>query len=134
MKINSNCIPNHILKLMPKEDRPKGVEGFTKEECSEIACKKLEKDHHNVFSQWLNLNNIPFVHSRTDRKTTNEPGVPDYIVILKGKAICIEFKVNGNKLSEGQEKFIAKLKENGTETHVVSMAADAIEIVKKIKI
>jgi hypothetical protein len=126
MKI-TGPIPEHILKLMPQEDRPLGPAGFTRKEIMELTCKKREKSMHDVFSQWLDLNGIPYIHSRMDKRSTIQIGWPDFTIVFKGKALCIEFKMDGNNLSTEQEDTINNLIYTGTPVEVCWMAGDAIE-------
>lgn len=126
-------IPNHILKLMPKEDRkPLGKAGFTTEEVTEIYCAKREKEMHNIFEDWLRLNQIPFIHARMDKKSTINNGAPDFTVMWNNRVVCIEFKMNGGKLSSDQQDFISLLGKSETDVFVCHMAAEAIEIIKRI--
>ena len=119
-------LPDNILKLMRKEDRPKGNSGKTRKECEHAYSYKLEKDEHKTFSQWLNLKEIPFIHAQNHKKSTIEIGWPDYTIIYNGCSMCIEFKVKGNKPSEDQLRVFEKLESTGTSVHVCENASEAI--------
>lgn len=125
-------LPEHILKRLDVKDRPKGNAGLTAQECGERYKAKCEKEMHIIFEQWLNLNNVPCVHSRMDKRTTTACGTPDFVVMYKGKVICIEFKMPGNGLSKEQELYFALLEATGTPIFVYTMAAQAIEACKRI--
>lgn len=128
----TGVIPDHILKLMTKEDRnPMGKAGLTATEITQIFSAKREKEMHDIFSQWLNLNGVPFIHARTDKKSTIAKGAPDFTLIYRGKALCIEFKMPGQKITPDQDLFIEHLKKSETPVFICNMAAEAIELTRK---
>ncbi len=77
-----------------------------------------ERELHQRFSAWLNARWIPFLHSRTDRKTTTACGDPDYLLALNGRCLFIEIKVDKNKLSPAQEARIGYLRTAGNRVEV----------------
>lgn len=77
-----------------------------------------ERELHQRFSAWLNARWIPFLHSRTDRKTTTACGDPDYLLALHGRCLFIEIKVGANKLSPAQEARIDYLRKAGNRVEV----------------
>lgn len=71
-----------------------------------------ERDLHDQLERWLRVHEkgpIPFIHSRFDRKSTIACGWPDFTVMFDGKGACVEFKVEGNKLTVEQEKIHGEL-------------------------
>jgi hypothetical protein len=51
-----------------------------------------------------------YIHSRMDRATRNEPGVPDFDIFLPGgKHLLVEAKRPGEKLSPAQRSYHAEL-------------------------
>jgi hypothetical protein len=127
MKI-TGPIPSHILEKMNKEDRPKGVAGFTTEEVLQIHDRNIEKKMHEHFEDWLNRNGYVFIHSRMDKKATIEKGAPDFTVLRNERAICIEFKRPGQKLREEQELFRIKCNQSKVPYSVCFSYEDAKEI------
>jgi len=61
-------------------------------------------------------------------------GLPDIMCVYKGKLICIEVKVIGNKLTKLQEITLKKLSDAGAITGVVYNIEDVKELLYKNKI
>lgn len=123
-------VPDNILKLMAPKDRPKGNAGKTRNECEQVYSHKLEKDEHRTFSQWLSLKEMPFIHAQNHKKSTIQIGWPDFTMFHNGHAICIEFKVKGNKPSEYQIRSMDKLRKNGIDCFVCETAVEAIDRIR----
>jgi hypothetical protein len=131
--VSMKVVPEHFLKLMSAEDRkPLGKAGFTSAEVREICTKKAEKEMHEVFTQWLNLNNIYHVHSRMDKKSTIAKGTPDFTIVYGGKGFFIEFKTPQNTLSDEQKVHMKKIMASGTQYFLCYDAKEAIEVTRKI--
>ena len=63
------------------------------------------KSLHEPFAKWCDVHQLLYVHSRSDRATTNECGVADFVVMHLGMAALVEFKAHENpekKLSKAQ--------------------------------
>lgn len=61
-------------------------------------------------------------------------GLPDIMCVFKGKIICIEVKIPGNKTTKLQEVTLKKLSEAGAITCVAYGIEDVEKILKKIKL
>lgn len=61
-----------------------------------------ETEIHAAFIAWLKKAKIPFIHSRTDRRTTTRIGDPDFVLLWQGRCLAIEVKVMGGKLRPEQ--------------------------------
>lgn len=71
------------------------------------------------------------VHSRMDRRTTNNVGLCDLIIFADGgKVYLVELKTKSGKLTSEQNIFIAWLAKLGQTTHVVRSFSEFLEIVK----
>jgi len=125
MNIKSNLLPENIRRCMPKEDR-KATGALTLVDVFDKESRKLEIEIHNKFMDWCRLNEISFIHSRTDRKSTIQEGHPDFTLLNDGRGCCIEFKVPGGKLSDKQAEVIAVLTKRGVHCLVTSDLAAAI--------
>jgi len=90
--------------------------------------RKLEGDEHQQFLGYLERNEYAYAHSRTDKPTTTNLGVPDFLV----GALALEFKLPGNKLSPEQETWRRRHEARGHPYFVVSSYPQAIEILEKI--
>src|SRR5438105_15073097 len=91
-----------------------------------VVVMPRESDLHKEFIAWLNARRIPFLHSRTDRRTTTALGDPDFFVLWEGRVLGIECKIDKNKLSDAQEKRIAYLKQAGVRVEVARTLQDCI--------
>ena len=81
---------------MSESDRKRmGVSTSEEREANQVV--KLEKELHDGFKQWLRLNSIPYIYGGGGRRSTMTPGWPDFTCLRMGRAVCIEFKVKGNK-------------------------------------
>ena len=62
-----------------------------------------ERDLHDDIEADLKNRRWYYVHSRTDKATTQQAGVTDFIIAApNGLTIWIECKIKGNKLSKEQ--------------------------------
>lgn len=64
------------------------------------------------------------VHSRMDRPSTNQVGVPDLIFVYAGKPYALEAKAKGRKLTPAQVGWLAAMKLDGWTTGVVRSLED----------
>ena len=65
--------------------------------------------------------------SRTDQKPTIRRGHPDLTVMHLGRAVCIELKARGGRLSEHQRECIADLERAGVPVLVSYSFAESIQ-------
>lgn len=129
--MDSNLLPNHILKLMSDKDRKSlGDAGRTTEEINKSNDKKLEKEIHDEIIQWLNLHRIPYSHSRTDKRTTSNLGEPDFRVYHRNQVVFIEVKRGGNTPSKDQISYFEKLHQAGCTVLLCDNSKDAIDYMK----
>lgn len=139
----TKVLPESVLKCMSKADRtPMGKAGMTKPEVQAKVERVSERVVHGQINGWLTTQNIFAIHSRMDRKTTTQTGVPDFLFCLciereafggfryTPRPIALEVKVNGNTLSEDQEKVRDKMIANGWEYYTVYSLAEVVKIVK----
>ena len=87
-----------------------------------VPPPELEKDLHaeimlycdRQWPRWL------YIHARTDKRTTNAPGVPDLPIFLPGgRVLLIEVKRPGQKVSPTQLAWHAEAAKLGHEVHIV---------------
>ena len=119
MKIKSTCIPDNILKLMDKKERPKGVAGMTRQEIVDKEHLKTERNIHEDIISYLRRSSIPYDHSRMDRKSTNTRGHPDFSIYLRNRVLFLEVKMPSGKLSDVQEERILELSKAGNQVEVI---------------
>lgn len=103
----NKVLPDNFLKCMSAEARrPMGKAGVTSSEAIAKYAYGQERKLHQQICQLLDIRNMVYIHSRTDKRATNGAGVPDFIIFLTDKPeLCVEVKVGNNKLSEDQIKW-----------------------------
>lgn len=109
----SGLIPDHILRLMNRKDRPKGPSGKTNEELMEARAVESEKELQSQVAALLRIRNIVFDVDRMDKRRGGTVGWPDFTFAIGGKACAIELKRKGGKLSLQQERTIGMMMRNG---------------------
>lgn len=68
-----------------------------------VKSVELESDLHAKIIEELKRRRIYFVRSRTDKRTTTQLGVTDFICAMpNGKTLWMECKRKGGKLSQSQ--------------------------------
>src|ERR1700746_1167073 len=97
---------NRMLELMRSEDRPKGRAGMTAAEGHERLIRRLERDEQALLVNWLSLREadgvLVYDWSRTDRRTTNRKGIPDFRIYCGPYALLGEMKIEDGRLSGDQ--------------------------------
>lgn len=136
-------LPENILKRLSPEDRKTlGKSGMLASEAQTKIDGKRESLVHRDIENWLRQRGIFFIHSRTDKKTTNANGTPDFIFMwcfydYVDKAhiytgMAIEVKVNGNNLSPEQLTVKAQMEANGWNYFVVA-SLDELRVYLNVK-
>jgi len=130
--MNSKALPEPVLKLMAKADRDAlGRHGKLAPERQAQLDAVMEKNLHGLFSQYLRLNEVFYVHSDMSRRTRSTKGTPDYIFCVNGQACAVEFKTMTGRLSEDQEKAIAAMRHNFWAVEVCTSLEQAIAFVRR---
>jgi hypothetical protein len=100
--------------------------GLTTDEATRKYLVRLERNEQKILVAWLSLQEeagkLTFDWSRTDRKTTNRKGMPDFRIYRDGRALLGEMKMDGAKLSPDQEQMREKFLRSGTEVQLWSSA------------
>jgi hypothetical protein len=108
--------------------------GLTTEEATRKYLVRLERNEQNTLVSWLTLQEetgkLTFDWSRTDRKTTNRKGMPDFRIYRDGRALLGEMKMDGAKLSPDQIEMREKFLRSGTEVQLWSSAEVGIRATK----
>lgn len=74
-----------------------------------------------------------YIHSRMDKSTRNEPGVPDFTIFLpENKKLVIEAKRPGEKLSPAQRDWHAEMDRLDHTVHLVYSFDDFLSILRDI--
>jgi hypothetical protein len=123
-------IPNNILSKMDKRDRPRGKAGMTLAELTARQEARTERELHDQVVAWLDRKNIPYVHSRMDRKSTIREGWPDFTVMYWRHVACVELKTEQGVVSIEQKKVIEELRAANIPVRVCRTFAEAITFLK----
>jgi hypothetical protein len=133
-------IPEHIRRLMPKEDRQDlGERAITNEEALCRADIKAEKELQKNIENLLRLYGIESNRSRMDRKKTDRVGWPDFVFGIKGTnskyaiACAVEIKLPGGKLQPEQEQILGKLKRDGWAVATIHSVKEMIDWIKLLR-
>lgn len=127
---SSTSLPENIRSRMAPETR-KALHCPTQPECDAKQERIAERKMHEQFEQWLRLHEIPFVHSRMDRKSTIREGWPDFSCFKNGATVFIEFKVEGKKPTPEQAECIWRLQSEGFPAAVATSVGAAIAFAKE---
>lgn len=123
-------LPSNILRLMSPEDRRKYAKGqFTPEETCERIAAGEEKLLHKQFLNWLLRHEIDYRHSRMDKRTRDQVGMPDFHVWRGTRHCFVEMKSDGGRLRPEQEAFLARQARRGTPVLVTNSYKDACNFV-----
>ena len=126
MGLDSKSLPENLRRCIPKEERQKDMALQTSEEIADKQAMENEREMHETFANWCRVNNLLFIHSRMDRKSTIREGWPDFTVIRAGRCVCIEFKHGASKPSDVQLDCIAELIDSNTPVLAVDSVIEAI--------
>lgn len=84
-----------------------------------------ESKLHTEILEYLKARGVRcVVHSRMDRPSTNQVGVPDLIFVYAGKPYALEAKAKGRKLTPEQVGWLAAMRLDGWTTGVVRSLED----------
>jgi hypothetical protein len=131
MGIELGDLNDKQLSMIPENERaPFGKGGRTTEEAQRKYLVRLERNEQNTLLNWLMLQEesgkLTFDWSRTDRRTTNRKGIPDFRIYRGGRVLLAEMKMEGAKLSPDQEQMREKFLRSGTEVELWSSAEAGI--------
>jgi hypothetical protein len=132
--------PDQLALLSPADRRVVAVAvghpnaALSSEEALAKGLRRLERQEQNTLVAWLTLQEeagkLTFDWSRTDRKTTNRKGMPDFRLYRQGRALLGEMKMDGAKLSVDQIEMREKFLRSGTEVQIWSSAEVGIRATK----
>lgn len=93
----------------------------------------IESDLQRKIQKYLKDNLPESVVWKNHGNQYSVMGLPDIMCIHKGKMICIEVKMPGNKPTKLQEVTLQKLKEAGAIVGIAYSIQDVKEILKNTK-
>jgi len=133
-------VTERIKELMPEADRqalfgaPLSVVSHDYQHESRDYLTKLEKQDHIDLENQLNQWELFYRHARMDKATTEAKGLPDFIIGICGRMVCIEFKRPGKKLTAAQEEWRRRAHEKSKVAyHVFDNSGDAIRMLSEMR-
>lgn len=84
---------------------------------------------HEPFIAWLKTLPVVFRRSRSDTRTSEAPGEPDFSIFRGPMALHIEFKTEKGPISKAQKKRHAEYAAAGATVHVIRRMEDAQTLV-----
>jgi hypothetical protein len=142
MGLDPAKLPDGMIKLDPSGElrklRAKAAghanAGLTQAEASAKALQRLERTEQRLLASWLMLKEeeglLVYDWSRTDRRTTNRKGMPDFRIYRGGRVLFGEMKLDGARLSPDQAEVSDRFLRSGTEMEIWSSADVAIRRVR----
>jgi hypothetical protein len=123
-------LPDHVKeKIHDPVERKR--HGRTMAESIIKAGLELEREEHAKFQSHLDREDYAYIHSRTDRRTTQNLGVPDFYI--GGRiGLAIEFKRKDGKLSPQQEEWRRRHEARNGIYVIVETYQQALEILKTV--
>src|SRR5271165_141564 len=103
-----------------------------RKQLAEYADWQAEKDIHSDIEAWLKRNEIPYIHSRMDKKSTIREGWPDFTAMRNGKVACVELKTWKGSLSNEQHRVIHELTESSVPVLVCHSLLEATRFFRKV--
>jgi hypothetical protein len=105
---------------MSADDRKSlGKAGLTLAEVFAKAAIRSEKQLHQLIEQDLSRRNVPYYHSRTDKRATISRGLPDFAFAFEGVPVAVECKLAGEQLTAEQELTLEKMRLCGWKVFVI---------------
>lgn len=91
-------------------------------------------EFHGKIMEYLKSQGIrAIVHSRTDKKTTQERGIADFLCVFNGVPIALEAKTGKGKLSVEQKGWLLAAELDGWVVSVVRSLADVQDALEAAK-
>jgi hypothetical protein len=95
----------------------------------------LEKELHRQIMDYCDAQwpRWKYIHSRMDRPTANEAGVPDFVIaLIGGRVLYLEVKRPGQKLSPVQRDWHAEMHKLGITVYVVHDMKEFLSILSDL--
>lgn len=135
MGLNSKLLPDSFKRCMANAVRKTmGKAGITLEEHAEKNDWKNEKEFHEKLMQYLRMKGVRvIVHSRTDRPTTNQAGIPDLLFVYAGIPCAWELKLPGKNPTPEQVQCMGDMAADLWSVRVVRSIQEAVEILRELE-
>jgi hypothetical protein len=133
VRFSSKDIPENIRRWMSPEDQ--ALYAYPRlEAVPPMKTDKVERDEQRQFANYCLLHRYPFVWHGTHKRSTATVGCPDFIVVINGYVLFIEFKRDYSAtLSAEQEEFGNALASHGHRLRVVYSCNEGIELLRRFE-
>lgn len=98
------------------------------------ASREVESIHTPIL-EWCRKQ-VPMpavIHSRSDKRSSTNLGVPDFVILWQGHLILIEAKTKSGKLSFHQMVWKHLAEVNEFEVHIIRSYEEFLALVEKLK-
>jgi hypothetical protein len=98
------------------------------------AVSREVEDLHEPIIRWCmsQIPMVPFIHARTDQKSTIGVGAPDFVIFYRGNAILAECKTATGKVRPEQLGWHMAAEFQGFKVHIVRSMTQFYEIVSSL--
>lgn len=107
---------------------------LTSDEAIKKQFRRLERQEQRTLANWLALQEaagvLVYDWSRTDRRTTNRTGMPDFRIYREGRVLFGEMKIDKGSLSPAQCAMHDQLLKAGCQIQIWDTAETAIRLVR----
>jgi hypothetical protein len=133
MRYLPNQIPNHVRRLMPREERAKDHALLTSEEVQSNIDARSERELQALIENWFRIQDppIPAFRQRMDKKSNMPIGTPDFLVCYRGVFYALEVKVGSNHPTPEQTRCLQSIEAQGGIAAVVRSLNDLHTIFRK---
>ncbi len=137
MGIDSKTLPDSLVRCMGAADRARlglaSVVDATAPAARNKEDMKRERDLQIQIVSFLRMRGHTVIWSRLDRRLTATKGTPDILLAVHGRAVALEAKLPGGKLSEDQERMRDGLIADGWKYALVTSLEEAKAVVDAVK-
>jgi len=104
------------------------------EQIPQDAVSREVSELHEPIIRWCQAQVpfVPFIHARTDRKSTIAEGAPDFAIFYQGHALLIECKTKTGKMSPEQLGWALAAERQHFRVLVVRSMSEFLEAVNQI--
>lgn len=121
--------PSQFQEMVDRVKRNQGRDNQIPDESREAIDKAMpgylaeqrETDLHKRIIWWCDSQFpfVPYIHARTDKRSTIAVGCPDFCVLYKSQCLLIECKSRTGKMSIEQLAWMRRVNEQGFAVHTV---------------
>jgi len=123
---DSASLPDHVRRLIPKEQRDK-LHVPTNTDVAEKVTAKNESELQDQIASYLRVREIPYSKPAFGKKSTVAPGWPDFTFPWRGRFVTFETKV-ATKQTKEQEQAQRDIERHGGFYFIVRSIEQAKEI------